>query len=323
MATGTPASGSSRRSARDASARASSRTPSGRTTWKAWMLRSSDSIHSRCASTTSCGLARPSRTAAASSIAVRPTSGSVAVPAMASPQGSLVGATVSGGAMLASGRPAVKSRRTWGEASAQHRRPPSPHAAAMRPTGRSEKRQDAAQQASGDSDELGEKIRDHGSDHPPVMGAKRPVIGVSRYVRHEHFETFASLERKVGYPRAPGRPGPPCPGRRSQAASAGGPGDQAELGGADQALVARHDPDRVAEGARCQQRDLPLEHPTAVLAVAVLFERQDVDLAQLVGVVDPTAGDLDLDLLRFEIAKLDHRPHRQPGAQRRLLLPAG
>src|SRR6266542_2431235 len=229
MATGTPASGSSRRSARDASARASSRTPSGRRTWKAWTLPSSVSIHSRCASTMSRGLARPSRTAAASSIAVRPTSGSVAVPAMAPPRGSPGIATVRGGAMLAPGRPRVKNRPCGGE--------------------------------------------------------------------------------RVGW--------------GGEGKSARGPGDQAELGGTDQALVAWDHAHGVAEGPGCHQGDLALEDPAAVLAVAVLLERKHVHPAQLVGVVDPPAGDLDLDLLRLEVAQFHHGPHGEAGAQRRLPLAAG
>ncbi len=72
-ATGTPASGSSARSGREATSSASARAASARTTRNAPTRPSSRSIRARCSATTSRGVARFSRTAAAISAAVRPT----------------------------------------------------------------------------------------------------------------------------------------------------------------------------------------------------------------------------------------------------------
>ncbi len=72
-ANGTPASGSSARSPRAASSCASASAASLRTTRNAPTAPSSRSIRSRCSATTSRGVARFSRTAAAISAAVRPT----------------------------------------------------------------------------------------------------------------------------------------------------------------------------------------------------------------------------------------------------------
>lgn len=71
-ATGTPARGSSARSARAATSSASARAASARTTRNAPIRPSSRSIRARCSATTSRGVTRFSRTAAAISAAVRP-----------------------------------------------------------------------------------------------------------------------------------------------------------------------------------------------------------------------------------------------------------
>src|SRR5215216_761581 len=97
-----------------------------------------------------------------------------------------------------------------------------------------------------------------------------------------------------------------------------GPGDQAELGGGDQADVAGDDPDGVAEGAGGGQGDLALERPAVGGALADLLEGGQLDLGELVGVVDPPVGDLDLDLARVEVAQLHKGPDREPGPQQAL-----
>ena len=73
MATGTPARGSSPRSGRSARAFASALTSSALTSWNAPSRGSRAAMRSRCSSSTSAGVARPDRTAAAIPTAVSPT----------------------------------------------------------------------------------------------------------------------------------------------------------------------------------------------------------------------------------------------------------
>src|SRR4029453_19619262 len=73
------------------------------------------------------------------------------------------------------------------------------------------------------------------------------------------------------------------------------------------------------EGDRGGQGALGREGPAGGGALAVLLEGGQLDLGEVVGVVDPAVGDLDLDLAGVEVAQLDERPDREPGPEQALL----